>query len=261
MKMTENDLQIIDVIRSCANKHGLEIEDEMDKSIFIGKMFDIERSKIYRAFDEKKECTESLIDMVTIANFLRFATEKFPKDKMIIGALYHELYIRLLAEKTGLDPATIQQNHEMYQAQYGKMTNLLVDIPSVFIFADSENRLEEMLAIVFKNENKVHEICIVLNEFTANMVQSIQKSKTLAIKENLNIEHIQVNCYSSKNTIFYNVIASKSGEDVVGLLVCQNECFQLSDLGKDLICEQLNVDKFEHESSPTWLDILTNPFK
>lgn len=259
--MTENDLKILDVIRSCANKHGLEIEDKMDKINFIGKMFDIERNKIYRAFDEKKECTESLIDMVTIANFLRFATEKFPKDKMIIGALYYELYIRLLAEQTGMDPANVQQHYEMYQAQYGKMTNLLVDIPSVFIFADSDNRLEEMLAIVFKNESKVHGICIVLNDFTANIVQSIQKAKTLAIRENLKIEHIQVNCYSSKNTIFYNIIASKSGEDVIGLLIGENECFQLSDLGKDLICEQLNVDKFEHESSSTWLEILTTPFK
>jgi hypothetical protein len=141
------------------------------------------------------------------------------------------------------------------------MTNLLVDIASVFIFADSDNRLEEMLAIVFKNESKVHGICIVLNDFTANIVQSIQKAKTLAIRENLKIEHIQVNCYSSKNTIFYNLIASKSGEDVIGLLIGENECFQLSDLGKDLICEQLNVDKFEHESSSTWLEILTNPFK
>lgn len=259
--MTENDLQIIDVIRSCANKHGLEIEDKMDKIKFIGKMFDIERNKIYRAFDEKKECTESLIDLVTIANFLRFATEKFPKDKMIIGALYYELYIRLFAEQTGMDPATIQQYHEMYQAQYGKMTNFLVEIPSIFIFADSDNRLEEMLTLVFKNESKVHEICIVLNEFTANMVQSIQKARTLAIKENLKIEHIQVNCYSSKNTIFYNLIASKSGEDFVGLLVCQNECFQLSDLGKYLICQEMNVAKFEHEASPTWLEILSNPFK
>jgi hypothetical protein len=259
--MTENDLKILDVIRSCANKHGLEIEDKMDKINFIGEMLGIERSKNYRAFDKTKECTESLIDLVEIANFLRFATEKFPKDKMIIEALYYQLHIRLLAEKTGKDFLTIQQHHEMYQAQYGKMTKYLVEIPPVFIFADSHNRLEEMLSLVFKNESKVDEVCIVLNKLTLNMVQSIQKAKILAINENHKIDHMKLNCYSSRNMIFYNILASKSCEAFVGLLVCQNECFQLSDLGKYLICEQMNVAKFEHEASPTWLEILSNPFK
>ena len=256
--MTENDLQIIEEIRSCANKHGLEIEDKMDQTNFIGRMFGIERSKIYRVFDEKTECTKNLITLNEIANFHRFAIEKFPKDKVIIGAFFYELHLRLLAEKAGMDFSTIQQHHEMYQSQHGKMTNVLVEKPPIFIFADSDNRIEEMLSLVFKSESKVDEICIVLNDLYSNKIQSIQKAKVSAKNKNLQIDHIKLNCYSSKNMIFYNIVASKSNDEFVGLLFGENECFQLSDLGKDLICEQMDISKFTHEASPEWLKILSN---
>jgi hypothetical protein len=256
--MTEDDLKVIDIIRDCANKHGLEIEDEMDKTIFIGRMFGIERSKTYRAFDEVTECTESLIDLVAIANFLRFATEKFQNDQMILGALSFELLMKLFTVTAGTDFATIQKYHQMYQAMHGQILNFLGEFPPVFIFTDSDNRLEEMLSVVFKNDSKVDDVYIVLNDLTVNIARSIQKAKTLAKSDNQQIDHIKLNCYTSKHTIFYNILASKSGENFIGLLFVENECVQLSDLGKDLIYKQMNVGKFKHEGSPKWLEQVSN---
>jgi hypothetical protein len=55
--------------------------------------------------------------------------------------------------------------------------------------------------------------------------------------------------YRSKNTIFYNIVASQSDDEFFGLLFNENEYVELSEIGRYLICQEMNLDNFEHIGS------------
>jgi hypothetical protein len=175
--------------------------------------------------------------------------KKFPDYDKLTDALGFELMQKELEISTGKRIGDFQSAHASHTERHGPISFTLVDTPPVFIFTNSDDVLQDMLSLVFESENKVKNICIVVNDFTMDTVRAIQRYKELAKSENLKIDGMNLNLYRSKNTIFYNIVASQSDDEFFGLLFNENEYVELSEIGRYLICQEMNLDNFEHIGS------------
>ena len=247
--MTKSDLEIIETIRRFVRRNHLnKIDNKMDIDKFIADMLGI-NNKTYAGYKNNKECTKCIVNFNSIIHFISFMNKKFPDYEKLTDALGFELIQKELEISTGKRIDDFQSAHASHTERHGSKSFALVGIPPVFIFTNSEYQLGKMLLKVFQNENLVHEISIVVNDFNMDMVRTIQRSKELAKSENLKIDGMNLNLYRSKNTIFYNIVASQIDDDFFGLFFNENEYFQLSEIGRYLICQEMNVEKFEHIGS------------
>ena len=55
-----------------------------------------------------------------------------------------------------------------------------------------------MLSVLFSNERKIDEICIVNDDFSMEALSVLQKAKAVAQKENSNIEDLNWSYFRSK---------------------------------------------------------------
>jgi hypothetical protein len=245
--MTESDLEIIEFIRRFVRRNHLnKIDNKMEIDKFIADMLGI-NNKTYSGYKNNKECIKCIINFNSIFHLLCFMNKEFPAYEKLIDALFFELLNKESIRTTGKNMDEIKNAHESYVERHGPISFALVDTPPVFIFTNSNDVLQDMLSLMFEKENKVKEVCIVVNDFNMDTIKTIQKSKDLAETENLKINGL--NLYRSKNTIFYNIIASQSDDGFVGLLFNENEYVELSEIGRYLICQEMNLNNFEHIAS------------
>ena len=220
----------------------------MDTDKFIADMLGI-NNKTYAGYKNNKECTKCIVNFNSIIHFISFMNKKFPDYEKLTDALGFELIQKELEISTGKRIDDFQSAHASHTERHGPISFTLVDTPPVFIFTNSDDVLQDMLSLVFESENKVKDICIVVNDFTMDTVRAIQRYKELAKSENLKIDGMNLNLYRSKNTIFYNIVASQSDDEFFGLLFNENEYVELSEIGRYLICQEMNLDNFEHIGS------------
>jgi hypothetical protein len=247
--MTESDLEIIEFIRRFVRRNHLnKIDNKMEIDKFIADMLGI-NNKTYAGYKNNKECTKCIVNFNSIIHFISFMNKKFPDYEKLTDALGFELIQKELEISTGKRIDDFQSAHASHTERHGPISFTLVDTPPVFIFTNSDDVLQNMLSLVFESENKVKDICMVVNDFTMDTVRAIQKYKELAKSENLKIDGMNLNLYRSKNTIFYNIVASQSDDEFFGLLFNENEYVELSEIGRYLICQEMNLDNFEHIGS------------
>jgi hypothetical protein len=60
-----------------------------------------------------------------------------------------------------------------------------------------------MLSVLFSNERKIDEICIVNDDFSMETLSVLQKAKAVAQKENSNIEDLNWSYFRSKVSLRY----------------------------------------------------------
>ena len=256
--MTKSDLEIIETIRHFVRRNHLnKIDNKMDTDKFIADMLGI-NNKTYAGYKNNKECTKCIVNFNSIIHFISFMNKKFPDYEKLTDALGFELIQKELEISTGKRIDDFQSAHASHTERHGPKSFALVGIPPVFIFTNSEDQLGKMLLKVFQNENFVHEISIVVNDFNMHTFKTIEKSKELAKSENLKIDGMNLNLYRSKNTIFYNIVASQSDDEFFGLLFNENEYVELSEIGRYLICQEMNVDNFEHIGSDRSIQYFNN---
>jgi hypothetical protein len=247
--MTESDLEIIEFIRRFVRRNHLnKIDNKMEIDKFIADMLGI-NNKTYAGYKNNKECTKCIVNFNSIIHFISFMNKKFPDYEKLTDALGFELIQKELEISLGKRIDDFQSAHASHTERHGPISFTLVDTPPVFIFTNSDDVLQNMLSLVFESENKVKDICMVVNDFTMDTVRAIQKYKELAKSENLKIDGMNLNLYRSKNTIFYNIVASQSDDEFFGLLFNENEYVELSEIGRYLICQEMNLDNFEHIGS------------
>ena len=147
---------------------------------------------------------------------------------------------------------------ESFERKHGPISFLSESLTSpVFIFTNSNEILQEMLSVLFSNERKIDEICIVNDDFSMETLSVLQKAKAVAQKENSNIEDLNWNCFRSKHTIFYNILAYKHSEECSGLFFSENECSNLSEIGRYLINDEMDKNKLrlvENSGSINFMD-------
>jgi hypothetical protein len=247
--MTESDLEIIEFIRRFVRRNHLnKIDNKMEIDKFIADMLGI-NNKTYAGYKNNKECTKCIVNFNSIIHFISFMNKKFPDYEKLTDALGFELIQKELEISTGKRIDDFQSAHASHTERHGPISFTLVDTPPVFIFTNSDDVLQDMLSLVFESENKVKDICMVVNDFTMDTVRAIQRYKELAKSENLKIDGMNLNLYRSKSTVFYNIVASQSEEEFIGLLFNENEYVELSEIGRYLICQEMNLDNFEHIGS------------
>ena len=261
--MTKDDLEIIEKIKNFAKENSLfDFEDDAITSAFFARIFDIP-SSTYSDRINNPRCKTKTIKLPQLGSFMKYCQNEIenPKDSEFMYAFASNLFLIEDSISYKSNRKRAEKAVKSFKKTHSEVTLFLVGMPPVFIFTNSNDVLQDMLSLVFKSEQKVKDIYIVVNDFTMDMVITIQRSKELAKSENLKIDGMNLNLYRSKNTIFYNIVASQIDDDFFGLFFNENECFQLSEIGRYLICQEMNVAKFEHEASPAWLEILSNQFK
>jgi hypothetical protein len=93
---------------------------------------------------------------------------------------------------------------ESFERKHGPISFLSESLTSpVFIFTNSNEILQEMLSVLFSNERKIDEICIVNDDFSMETLSVLQKAKAVAQKENSNIEDLNWSYFRSKVSLRY----------------------------------------------------------
>jgi hypothetical protein len=249
--MTKDDLEIIEKIKNFARENSLfDLEDSAVTSAFFTRIFDIP-SSTYSDRINNPRCKTKTIKLPQLGSFMEYCQNKIenPKDSEFMYAFASNLFLIEDSISYQSNRKRAEKAVKSFKKTHSEVTLFLVGMPPVFIFTNSDDVLQDMLSLVFESENKVKNICIVVNDFTMDTVRAIQRYKELAKSENLKIDGMNLNLYRSKNTIFYNIVASQREEEFIGLLFNENEYVELSEIGRYLICQEMNLDNFEHIGS------------
>ena len=259
--MTKSDRVIIQRIKQFAKQKRLEkIEEKMEENQTIADMFGIDKTT-YGRYLANQECVKQVITIDRIEIFIQYAKTKIkvPKESEFMEAFASMLFNEEWEKRYGNTYKNSINSVDSFERNHGPISFISESLTSpVFIFTNSNEILQEMLSVLFSNERKIDEICIVLNDdFSMETLSVLQKAKAVAQKENSNIEDLNWSCFRSKHTIFYNILAYKHSEECSGLFFSENECSNLSEIGRYLINDEMDKNKLrlvENSGSINFMD-------
>jgi hypothetical protein len=259
--VTKSDRVIIQRIKQFAKKYRLEkIEEKMEEKQTIADMFGIDKTT-YGRYLANQKCVKKVITIDRIEIFIQYAKTKIkvPKESEFMEAFASMLFNEEWEERYGNTYENSINSVDSFERNHGPISFISESLTSpVFIFTNSNEILQEMLSVLFSNERKIDEICIVLNDdFSMETLSVLQKAKAVAQKENSNIEDLNWSCFRSKHTIFYNILAYKHSEECSGLFFSENECSNLSEIGRYLINDEMDKNKLrlvENSGSINFMD-------
>ena len=175
----------------------------MEEKKTIADMFGIDKTT-YGRYLANQKCVKKVITIDRIEIFIDYAENKIkvPMESAFMGAFASVLF-KEEKEKEDKRRDKIYNKStdtiESFEKKHGPISFLSESLTSpVFIFTNSNEILQEMLSVLFSNERKIDEICIVNDDFSMETLSVLQKAKAVAQKENSNIEDLNWSYFRSK---------------------------------------------------------------
>ena len=204
--MTESDRVIIQRIKKFAKKYRLEkIEEKMEEKQTIADMFGIDKTT-YGRYLANQKCVKKVITIDRIEIFIQYAKTKIkvPKESEFMEAFASMLFNEEWEKRYGNTYKNSINSVDSFERNHGPISFISESLTSpVFIFTNSNEILQEMLSVLFSNERKIDEICIVNDDFSMETLSVLQKAKAVAQKENSNIEDLNWSYFRSKVSLRY----------------------------------------------------------